>query len=64
MGARLLCQAPTPRIGAGYVNFLDADDQPHIEDTYAGNYARLAQVKAKYDPGNLFHINQNIKPAG
>lgn len=50
--------------GAGYVNFLDADDQPHIEDTYAGNYARLAQVKAKYDPGNLFHINQNIKPAG
>ncbi|MFC9334550.1 FAD-binding oxidoreductase [Arthrobacter sp. NPDC057009] len=49
--------------GAGYVNFLDADDQPHIEDNYAGNYARLAQVKAKYDPGNLFHVNQNIKPA-
>ncbi|MFJ6156633.1 BBE domain-containing protein [Pseudarthrobacter sp. NPDC092184] len=50
--------------GGGYVNFLDADDQSGIEDNYGGNYARLASIKAKYDPGNLFHINQNIKPAG
>jgi FAD/FMN-containing dehydrogenase len=50
--------------GGGYVNFLDADDQSSIEDNYGGNYARLARIKAKYDPGNLFHINQNIKPAG
>jgi FAD/FMN-containing dehydrogenase len=49
--------------GGGYVNFLDADDQSSIEDNYGGNYARLARIKAKYDPGNLFHINQNIKPA-
>lgn len=49
-------------VGAGYVNFLDADDQSRIEDNYGGNYARLAKIKAKYDPGNLFHINQNIKP--
>lgn len=50
-------------VGAGYVNFLDADDQPNGRDNYAGNYDKLAQVKAKYDPDNLFHINQNIVPA-
>ncbi|WP_369045018.1 FAD-binding oxidoreductase [Sinomonas sp. P10A9] len=47
----------------GYINFQDADDQSRIEDNYSGNYARLAQVKATYDPDNFFHINQNIRPA-
>jgi FAD/FMN-containing dehydrogenase len=47
----------------GYINFQDADDQPRIEANYAGNYAQLAAVKAKYDPDNFFHVNQNIKPA-
>jgi hypothetical protein len=46
-----------------YINFQDADDQSRIEDTLGSNYARLAEVKAKYDPDNFFHINQNIKPA-
>jgi FAD/FMN-containing dehydrogenase len=46
----------------GYVNFLDADDQIRIRDNYKGNYARLSEVKKKYDPGNLFHLNQNITP--
>ena len=46
----------------GYINFQDADDQSRIEDNYSVNYARLAQVKAKYDPENFFHVNQNIKP--
>ncbi|WP_255769764.1 FAD-binding oxidoreductase [Pseudarthrobacter sulfonivorans] len=49
--------------GGAYINFMDADDQSRIRDNYADNYDRLGAVKAKYDPDNLFHINQNIKPA-
>ena len=47
----------------GYINFMDADDQGRIANNYGANYARLATVKAMYDPENLFHVNQNIKPA-
>ena len=47
----------------GYINFMDGDDQGRIAATYGENYARLAAIKAKYDPQNLFHVNQNIKPA-
>jgi hypothetical protein len=47
----------------GYINFMDGDDQGRIKDNYKGNYDHLAAVKAQYDPGNLFHLNQNIKPA-
>ncbi|MGO4385655.1 FAD-binding oxidoreductase [Specibacter sp. RAF43] len=46
----------------GYINFMDADDQGRIRDNYQGNYARLAGVKAAYDPDNVFHLNQNIRP--
>jgi FAD/FMN-containing dehydrogenase len=35
-----------------------------VKASYRHNYERLAQVKQKYDPENLFHVNQNIKPAG
>jgi FAD/FMN-containing dehydrogenase len=47
----------------GYVNFMAEDDQGRIRDNYKGNYDRLASIKRKYDPGNLFHVNQNIKPS-
>ncbi len=47
----------------GYVNFMDADDQDRARENYGANYPRLAAVKAKYDPGNVFHQNHNIKPA-
>jgi FAD/FMN-containing dehydrogenase len=46
----------------GYVNFMADDDQDRIKSNYKGNYERLVQIKRKYDPGNLFHLNQNIKP--
>jgi FAD/FMN-containing dehydrogenase len=46
----------------GYVNFMSGDDQDRIRASYRGNYDRLVEVKRKYDPGNLFRVNQNIKP--
>ena len=46
----------------GYVNFMAGDDQDRIRDNYRDNYDRLVEVKRKYDPDNLFHLNQNIKP--
>lgn len=50
-------------VEGGYVNFMDADDEGRVQDNYQGNYRRLAEIKAKYDPDNVFHVNQNIKPA-
>jgi len=47
----------------GYVNFMSSDDDQRAPANYGANYARLAAVKATYDPDNLFHINQNIVPA-
>jgi FAD/FMN-containing dehydrogenase len=46
-----------------YVNFLMEEGTGRIEATYGENYSRLRQVKAKYDPQNLFRVNQNIVPA-
>ncbi|MGE5278158.1 MAG: BBE domain-containing protein, partial [Acidobacteriota bacterium] len=47
----------------GYVNFMAEDDQGRVKESYKGNYDRLVSIKRKYDPENLFHINQNIKPS-
>jgi len=49
--------------GGGYVNMMMDEGQERVKAAYRDNYARLAQVKAKYDPQNLFRLNQNIKPA-
>lgn len=40
------------------------EGQERVRATYGDNYQRLAKIKAKYDPGNVFHVNQNMKPAG
>jgi len=53
--------APHSEAG-GYINFMSGDDQDRIKDNYRGNYDRLVEVKRKYDPDNLFHVNQNIAP--
>jgi FAD/FMN-containing dehydrogenase len=50
--------------GGAYVNFMMEEGEERIAASYRDNYQRLAQVKAKYDPTNLFHVNQNIKPNG
>jgi FAD/FMN-containing dehydrogenase len=49
--------------GGAYVNFLMEEGDERIANSYRGNFARLGAIKRKYDPGNLFRLNQNIKPA-
>lgn len=49
--------------GAAYVNFMMEEGQDRIRATYGDNYDRLAQIKRRYDPDNLFRVNQNIPPA-
>jgi len=62
--ARDYFQASAPFASGGvYVNFLTADEVERVRSAYGPNYDRLAQVKKKYDPTNLFRMNQNIKPA-
>ena len=50
--------------GGAYVNFMMEEGEDRIRATYRGNYDRLAAIKAKYDPGNFFNVNQNIRPVG
>ena len=62
--AREFFQASAPfASGGAYINFLTADEGDRVRSAYGANYDRLARVKRQYDPGNLFRVNQNIKPA-
>lgn len=49
--------------GGAYVNFMMEEGGDRVKATYGDNYDRLVAVKTKYDPSNLFRVNQNIKPA-
>jgi FAD/FMN-containing dehydrogenase len=49
--------------GGAYVNFMMDEGQERVRATYRDHYDRLAQIKRKYDPANLFRVNQNIQPA-
>jgi len=47
--------------GGAYVNFMMEEGQDRVQATYRDNYERLVAIKEKYDPGNLFRVNQNIQ---
>ncbi|MGZ8414612.1 MAG: FAD-binding oxidoreductase [Gemmatirosa sp.] len=55
--------APYAASGGAYVNFMTADEPHRVRAAYGANYDRLATIKAKYDPDNVFRVNQNVKPA-
>ena len=53
-----------PFASAGaYINFLTEEEAGRIEFAYGATYKRLVEIKTKYDPTNLFRMNQNIKPS-
>ncbi|HJS31269.1 MAG TPA: FAD-binding oxidoreductase [Alphaproteobacteria bacterium] len=62
--ARALFTATAPHAtGSVYVNFMPDDEAERVAPAYGTNYRRLAEIKRRYDPGNLFRMNQNIAPA-
>ena len=63
---REMYAAMQPYLASGrYVNYIGEEEgEDPVRAAYGPNYERLAQLKNKYDPNNLFHMNQNIKPTG
>ncbi len=61
--ARQLFEVTAPfASGSVYVNFMPGDEKDRVEKAYGTNYRRLAEIKRRYDPDNLFRMNQNIRP--
>jgi FAD/FMN-containing dehydrogenase len=61
--AREFFKASAPYASAGaYVNFMTEEEGDRVAAAYGSNHDRLVQIKKKYDPENVFHLNQNIKP--
>src|SRR6516164_6970950 len=62
--ARQLFEATAPYAsGSVYINFMPDDENDRVEKAYGPNYRRLTEIKRRYDPNNLFRVNQNIAPA-
>ena len=60
--ARAFFKATAPYASEGaYINFMTADEDERIAAAYGANYARLLEIKRRYDPENIFHLNQNIR---
>lgn len=61
--AREFFKSSAPYASAGaYVNFMTEEEGERVEAAYGANFARLAEIKKKYDPENILRLNQNIKP--
>lgn len=59
--ARNIYEATRPQaVGTAYINFMPADEADRVEAAYGANYSRLLEVKRKYDPDNMFRMNQNV----
>jgi FAD/FMN-containing dehydrogenase len=60
--SRAFFNAVAPYASAGaYTNFMTADEGERVATAYGANYARLFEIKQRYDPENIFHFNQNIR---
>jgi FAD/FMN-containing dehydrogenase len=63
--ARSLFAAAAPYATGGvYVNFMTEEEGDRVSSAYGLNFERLRALKKEYDPGNLFRVNQNIRPVG
>ncbi|RWN13437.1 MAG: FAD-binding oxidoreductase [Mesorhizobium sp.] len=61
--ARSIYEAAKPyAAGTAYVNFMPEDEVDRVEAAYGGNHRRLLEIKQRYDPLNLFRMNQNLRP--
>jgi FAD/FMN-containing dehydrogenase len=49
--------------GGAYINFLSSEGKERVRAAYGTNYDRLVALKDRYDPTNLFQLNQNIEPS-
>jgi FAD/FMN-containing dehydrogenase len=62
--AKSLHQAMTPVLtGGAYINFLSSEGDERVRSAYGAKYPRLVALKDKYDPTNLFALNQNVAPS-
>ena len=62
MGPRLFRRHRPHSEQGGYINFMAADDDTRVQANYGQTTIDSSPMKRKYDPGNLFQVNQNIKP--